>query len=504
MKAAIAARHLRRTTGRHWRIGRPLDCGRRSRIGVRIRVHEAQAQYGDVGSWRTDIERLEDLAQRMGEQERFAAMELRERLQWQTGDRGAQRQTIFAMLDLAQRCSRSDWRLVALCALGNLLTDEGSLPEAEEPLQQALQLAVELTDVKRALQVRQRLIQLWVRLNDLDNARAALEVQRAEVSQSGSDADRLQLVRAEGAFGVLAEDAEISRRSGEEMRAIARRLGDLEAEGKALHLLAISAHLRFDIENAVRYYEEGLDIFARLVQMQAMAVGYINYGGLMADCGHLDEAMRLVRHAITIAKGAGAQVALANAYLILVYAAIDSERFDEALALAQEACELAAGTGERKLMGGTLVYLGRAKFATGDCEAGLADIRAGLAMREETMALRQILDDRCSLVEALLARGLLDEAGVEADKLAGSFPESGNHARSVSRICLAIGKTREALGDMEEAWRWFELGRERLDERLRGFTRPQDARAYGALPFNRELRARFDSAPETQRVARSS
>lgn len=465
---------------------------------------QAQAQYGDVGSWRADIERLEEVAGRLGENERFTALELRERLQWQTGDRGAQRQTIFAMLGLAQSCERPDWRLTAHYALGNLLTDEGNLVDAEEPLQHALEIAAQLGNARLSLQVRQRLIQLWVRLNDLDRARKALDVQRAQVTSSGSDADRLQLVRAEGGFGVLAEDAELTRATGDEMLAIARRLGDLEAEGKALHLLAISAHLRFDIESAIRYYEAGLDVFARLVQMQAMAVGYVNYGGLMADCGHLDEAVRLIKHAITIAKGAGAQIALANAYLILVYAAIDGERFAEALPLAQQAYELAAGTGERKLMGGTLVYLGRVKFALGDREGGLADIRAGVAMREETMAIRQILDDRCSLLEALVACGKSTEARTEAAKLSASYAESGDHARAVSRMCLTIGKAHEAFGEPEEAQRWFGLGRERLEGRLRQFTRDQDARAYSSLPFNRELLARFGSAPEMQTTARSS
>jgi tetratricopeptide (TPR) repeat protein len=276
------------------------------------------------------------------------------------------------------------------------------------------------------------------------------------------------------------------------MLELARRLGLVEAEGKAYQLLAAAAQIRLDLEAAVRYYENAIEIAERLGQAHALAVSLINYGGVMAECGHLDEAAKLLKRAVPIAQRANAQTALANAYLVLAETETDGERFEEALHWAQKAYDVAKRTDEQKLLAGTLVYRGRAKAGMGDVRDGLADLRKGLALREETMATRQIVDDRCSLLEALLACGESREARKQTEELTGSYngTVSAGNARAISRICLVLGKAFEVFGERDRAKHWFDLGRAHLRERLNAFRRPQDAQAYAALPFNRELAER--------------
>lgn len=450
---------------------------------------KAQAHYGDVGAWRSDVQQLCDVSERLGDEERFAAFEMLERLEWQMGDRFAQRETIARMSALAEACDRDDWRITSLYALGNLYGDEGRLRDAEPPLQDALRIAERIGDGSSRRRIRQRLIQIWVRGNNLERAREAFDLQREDVANNGSDADRLQLVRAEATFGIMAEDAGIAQRTGDEMLDLARRLGLVEAEGKAYQLLAAAAQIRLDVEAAIRNYESAIEIAERLGQAHALAVSLINYGGVMAECGHLDEAARLLKRAVPIAQRANAQTALANAYLVLAEAETDGERFEEALQWSQKAYDVAKRTDEQKLLAGTLVYRGRAKVAIGDVREGLADLREGLALREETMAMRQIVDDRCSLLEVLLACGESREARKQTEELVRRYDDIVNagNARAISRICLVLGKAFEVFGERERAKQWFDLGRAQLQERLEAFTRPQDARAYAALPFNREL-----------------
>jgi DNA-binding SARP family transcriptional activator len=452
----------------------------------------AQAHYGDVGAWHSEVLRLCDAAERLGNKERFAALEMRERLEWQMGDRAAQRETIARMSALAEACDCDGWRVTALYALGNLCGDEGRFRDAEAPLQDALRIAEMLGDGTSRRGIRQRLIQMWVRGNNLERAKDALEIQRRDVAENGSDADRLQLVRAEATFGIMAEDADIAQRTGEEMLALARRLGLVEAEGKALQLLAAAAQIRMDVENAVRYYEGAIEIAERLGQAHALAVSLVNYGGLMAECGHLEEAAKLLKRAVPIAQRANAQTALANAYLVLAEAETDGERFHEALRSAQKAYDIARLTDEQKLLAGTLVYRGRAKAGMGDLEAALADLREGLSLREQTMATRQIVDDRCSLLEALLLFGDSKEARRQTEELMRSYSDDlGNsHPRAISRVCLVLGKAFESFGEPQRAKQWFDIGRAQLKARLAAFARAQDAQAYAALPFNRELAGR--------------
>jgi tetratricopeptide (TPR) repeat protein len=222
-----------------------------------------------------------------------------------------------------------------------------------------------------------------------------------------------------------------------------------------------------------------------------MAVSLINYGGVMAECGHLDEAVKVLKRSVPIAQRANALTALANAYLVLAEAETDRERFEEALQWAQKAYDVAKRTDEQKLLAGTLVFRGRAKVRTRNVEAGLADLREGLELRKQTMATRQILDDRCSLLEALILLGDSAEARGQAAELVRTYSDDlgRSHPRAISRMCLVLGKAYETFGEPQRSKHWFDLGREHLQKRLESFTRPQDAQAYAALPFNRELGA---------------
>jgi hypothetical protein len=328
-----------------------------------------------------------------------------------------------------------------------------------------------------------RLAYVQLRLGDGARALETLRQRRAILNESGTPAEWLDLLNAELNCAFTLEEMEIGRRAGAEQLALARRVGDLDSEGKAHGALSYVAHWEGDALRMREHSDLALATFERIGGRRALSVTLNNRGTLEFELGRIDDALRFWERAEHVCEGIGARDGVVTAAINRAEAELLRERYEVSAALGRRAVELARDTGEKRHLAEALVALGAANVALGNHDEGLRDLREGIAMRRAAGGARSLPNELCYLVEASLHAGDLATAREAAEELAQLDVAS---AKYPARVHLVLSRFHHAAGDPAAAQRSADEGRRLLRQRLAELT-PPDAKAYRALPFSRAL-----------------
>jgi tetratricopeptide (TPR) repeat protein len=437
----------------------------------------------DVGGRKADLERLDGIVARLGDDERFSVLEAWTSYHALVGDAERQEQCVEALIALATASGDQQRRVTALDARAHLFSDAGRVSEAEAPLAEAVGLASAMGDDTSHARLSIRLAHVQIRLGKGAAALVTLRSRRAALTPSSSPAEWLDLLNVELNCAFVLEEMEMGARAGAEQLALARRVGDLDAEGRAHGALSYVAHWRGDAAGMREHSDLALAVFERIGNSRALGVTVVNRGTLEFELGRIEEALRFWERAGSISASVGAHDGVATATLNRAEAELVRERFEAAAAFGGEALEAAQATGEERFIAEAFVVLGTAKCALGKGKAGLRDLREGIARRRAAGGARSLPHELSYLVEALVRAGDLGAASEAADELAALDIAK---ARFPARIHLVLGAFHDAAGDAPAARRHFEQGRRLLRARLAGLD-PADANAYRALPFSRAL-----------------
>lgn len=480
------------------------DRSRFAALHIAVREHERSPEAGE---WPHDLERLERCAAQLGDGERFTALAGRARYELRGGDAGRSTAAVDAMQSLAERSDDPARRAVALEALGNLHTLVGGVNEAAEALRAALRYAERAGDLDHVAHVRHLLVKILMRKGDLDEATVELGRQRDAIASGGRLTDRLALASAEATRAVVLEDGELSQSVGEEMLRIAEHIGDVDSEAQAHGTLAYAAHLRGDARGMRAHYDQAIAVFERLGHARSLGVTLANRGMLEFELGRVDEALAFWERAERIWERFGSRDGVVVCATNRAEALLLSGRGDAARPVAQHALELVRDTGEARLIADALVRSGAAECEHGDREAGLRQLREGVALRRTLGSVRPLIDDLCYLIEALVAAGDADAAAEAASELATYDAAS---AKYPPRVPWTLGLAAAARGDHAAANEHIERARRLLEHRVAALD-PPDANAYRGLTFSRRLNdaAAFagdvqSSSPATRRRASPS
>jgi DNA-binding SARP family transcriptional activator len=447
-----------------------------------IALHAAE-RGTDVEGRKADLERLDEIVVHLGDAERFSVLEAWMRYHAHVGDTERQARCVEALFALAEKSDDQHRRVAAIDARSYLLAGMGRMGEAEAPLVEAAALASAIGDNALHARLAMRLGNIQTRLGNGAAALVTLQSRRAELTPSSSPAEWLDLLSVELNCAFVLEEMEMGARAGAEQLALARRVGDVGAEGRAHGALSYVAHWRGDAALMREHSDLALAALERIGNPRALGVTVLNRGTLEFELGRIDEALRFWERAVGISAGAGAIDGVAAATINRAEAELVRERFDVAAALAAEALEAARGTGEERHIAESFVVLGAAKCALGKHAAGLRDLREGIARRRAIGGSRSLPHELSYLVEALVRAGDLRAAAKVVDELAALDVAT---ARFPARVHLVLGAYHDAAGDAPAARRRFEEGRRLLRARLAALD-PADANAYRALPFSRAL-----------------
>jgi DNA-binding SARP family transcriptional activator len=466
----------------------------------------AQVNHGDTTRMREEVDRAGELAARLGPQEQFTALDLRQEQALIACDRERQRVAIDAIVALAERENNPRWRAQGLRARGMLYIALGYPAKAEAPLREALAIASDLHDDDLVARVRQRLVQVLIRSGDVPRALRELEIQRAAMHDtSPTSQERLYLLNAEAACAEILEDPVTTQRVVGELLEAAVRVGDVDTEAKAHGQLAHAAHQRFECAMMREHYARAIELFAVRQHRQWYAVTLVNQGALEREIGNTEATIRLCTEGRVLMHEVQSIDGMCTTALNIGEAEFLRGNLEPAYELVQIGLKHAIESGEKRLIAEARMIYGTILCARGDIESGLEQLHTGVAMRRDLDTPRSLSDDLCTLIEALLNAEHLVEVGPLAKELEALFATGRERQRFPARVCWVLSRVERISGDAKAADAWIVQGRTILAEQLARFDDPLDAQRFAALDFNQALTPTArPSGPKTRTSRRSS
>jgi DNA-binding SARP family transcriptional activator len=485
MRAADAATavYARDEAAAYARRAAELSDGDAERYAALAIALHTTLRTGEVARTKADLVQFEQLASRLGDGERFAALEAWSEYLAHVGDAVAHARVVAAMFALADAAGYERRRIAALEAQSYMLMVSGRIAETEPLLNRAALLAERIGDGALRARVSVRLGQIQIRLGKGATALETLRHRRVVLSASSTPVEWLELLAAEINCAFVLEEMEIGERAAVELLALAQRVGDLESEGKAHGTLSYVAHSRGDAAGMREHSDRAVEVFERIGHGRALQVTLLNRGTLEFELGRIDDALRFWDGSARFAERIGSRDGLATAAINQAEAELLRERFEVAERIARGALAIARENGEGRHVAEALVVSGAANSALGKNDEGVRDLRAGIALRREIGGQRSLPHELCFLMEALLRAGDLASARETADELAACDVAA---AKYPARVHLVLSRFWRAAGDVAAAKRHANEGRSVLRRRLAELS-PPDAKAYRALPFSRAL-----------------
>ena len=307
---------------------------------------------GDLARRKADLELLDEVVTRLGERERFVALEAWAAYYAQTSDEPvAHAAVVDAMFAAARRSGDAAQLAGALDAQAYALMIGGNVARAEAPLAEAEALAQRIGDAALYARLSVRLVHIRIRLGKAATALDVLAQRRASLAPTSSPMEWLELLTAEINCAFILEELAIGERAGNELLALALRVGDVESEARAHGALSYIAHSKGDAAGMRAHSDLAIDALERIGQRRSLAVTLINRGTLEFELGRIDDALRFWERAEAISEQIGAHDGITVAVLNRAEAELVRERFDLAAEIGERALAAARATGEERHIG---------------------------------------------------------------------------------------------------------------------------------------------------------
>jgi DNA-binding SARP family transcriptional activator len=530
---------------RHARIARVLEAGFAESQGSssrEIALHYERAGDGErAGRWYLTAARqsaalyaygdaIELAGRALGVEltgaERFAALDLREKARGRRGDRAGQREDIDALELLAGDDPRARFdvlarRVLLARALGDS-DDEGRLIDEMDAVAQGL------GDDARAQSLVERATRAGMRgrrTEGLEHARAALEIyerlgdQRGQLDclyllvdmttnagdlpaardyltqmhdRAASLADRAVEARALA----VAATAALLRQEYRECFELTERalalnvtIGDREGEAGSRARLAVTAVRLDDFGTALREFERALEAYSSMGHKRGLAITYTNRTQLLMRLGLFEEALDSIERSNAYVETVGEQRPTIVNAVNASFMKLQLGDTAAARALAEAALGSAREIGIPLFEAAALANLGNAERASGEFEAAIGHMEAGIALRRPIQEPRDFADDLADLTLAYADAGRNAEALRTARELAAIGEELFDGAFWPHYTWWAIAAGLAAGGESEAAREATVRARTALEKFAAKIEDPATRTAFLDLPVNRKITA---------------
>jgi tetratricopeptide (TPR) repeat protein/tRNA A-37 threonylcarbamoyl transferase component Bud32 len=265
-------------------------------------------------------------------------------------------------------------RLSLLMALGGAANDQADLPVADRVLQEALDLSMQLEDIRAQAEAHYQFSLLDTYRGQYEPGLAHLDQALPLAKASGDRAMQANVLYGLANTRFRAGQLEAAAVAAEESIAMARALDDNVLLATALNRLGTRFETQGKLEVARGYYEQGLDLARRIGNRRIEQALLHNIGNQMSKKGDWPEAIRYLEMAEAVAHDVGdlfgamlTSAGLAQGYLRTGDTARGKRQVETCLRFGLR------GGSEFWLLLGVLV-LGELMIARGDVVEGLAAI----------------------------------------------------------------------------------------------------------------------------------
>ncbi|HEX2141176.1 MAG TPA: tetratricopeptide repeat protein, partial [Candidatus Limnocylindria bacterium] len=341
----------------------------------------------------------------------------------------------------------------------------GRYPKAEALYRQGLRVAASMTDEEEAARSRARVqVAMAGALQYEGRLRAGLWWAR-KGARLAAEHDVMDVLAhayylIDNAYTDLGDQA-----AAKEYRGLAlpiyQQLGDLIGQVKVLNNLGANAYLEGQWNEAIAFYERGLDAAERAGDTVHVAMLSTNIAEVLLQQGHHEEAERLLKEALQTQRGTGHRIGEAWSQFNLGVSAARAGRTEEAYNLLTQAREKFSEMGAESYVLEVSARLAEVHLVAGDHRSARATLSR--AMRDVEARGGLVLE---ALMRRLQAYALL-QAGDPDQALA--VLERSCYVAEMANATYELALTLDAM------WRFGEvLGRPRPEERRRASSLLED------------------------------
>jgi tetratricopeptide (TPR) repeat protein len=317
---------------------------------------------------------------------------------------------------------------------------------------------------------------------NFEASRAAMSEAERRAGENPTLADQIVIVRTRAALSLEMADRPEAVRLSPILLELCVKIGDVEGEGAALQHAARIDWWGFDVASARKHLRAATSIFERIGKLQSRAAIVINAGALENHVGLLDEAERFYAEALTYAERLQSGTFRAHCHGNFAYVALLRGDGERALAEAKRALEYARGTNNSRLVA---INLAQSASALRLLERDGAESYAFFTEALDLCTTFGFVDERLELltemIPTLLARGQIERATLFARELERAISAD---ASAVVLPVHALAKAADAVeagGDRRAARELRDRARSLLRERLEKLPDAETRTAYAAL-----------------------
>jgi tetratricopeptide (TPR) repeat protein len=401
-----------------------------------------------------------------GSERSFAAHEAREQILRGLSRAAEQQRELFALRAVADQTGDPRQIAVAYARLARFELEALRVHGVRELLQKALE-AAESVGAKSLEAESLRLLALLEQ--ETGDAEAALAANGRALDRCGVN-EEVYAVRG----AVLVQRALLLRRLGRLEEALApnteaivifRRLGLKNEEADALNSLGVALASLGEYEDSGTCIRASIALDRQTGDRMHLARKLSNVGQLLLELGDRAGALAFLKRADQVFERINDETYRADALCGLTEVLLETGAgTDQAAAELDRARRVAERTGDRYDLARERIVRASLEREMGRLERAEVAAKEGVDIASEAGVVMYEVQARALRAELLALLGRTDEARAEADRVQADLDT--RPVDRAERVCLSLGRTYAAIGDVESAAAAFAAAAVLVDQRL--------------------------------------
>jgi serine/threonine protein kinase/tetratricopeptide (TPR) repeat protein len=342
------------------------------------------------------------------------------------------------------------------------------LPTTERYLIEANHARV-MKDNKKAIEAYEKLAQSMPDNLDIQYALGNLYLDQSDYDQARahyanvlkSDPKNLNALQYTGWLEVTSGKPEAGLDPLNRALTISIQVDNQEQKGEILQVLGMAYESLNKFDEALRNFQQALDIDRNLGKKFAIANSLVEMGNVQSSLGKPEDALRNYTEALQLQRDIGAKARVAATLIDLGQLSEDRGQYDKALQLYKESLQALRDLGDQSGQAVCLNNIGNAYLAQSKNDDALTYYQQALQLREKLNSPGDTADTLHNLGEAYTKTAQYESAmasymrALDLRRKTGDAHGAAIESHSIGMVFLCQGRYGAALNALDEAVKGF-------------------------------------------------
>ena len=230
-----------------------------------------------------------------------------------------------------------------------------------------------------------------------------------------------------------------------------------EQKSLILHALGVTYRLMNKPDEAIRNYQQSMEIDQRLGLKRSLAINHVEMGTVQSMIGKPDAALASYNQALQIQKEIGVKKEMGDTFIDMGGVYQDRGQYDKALQMFKDSLQIQRETGDEKFQGICLNNIGVVYLAQADVDNALTYLQQALQLREKLNVPGDIAETVDNIGNAYSRLGRYDEAlssfmrSLDLARKAGDDSSASFESAQIGRVAQLQGRYGAAVSSLQEA-----------------------------------------------------